>query len=271
MWCMYTLSLPLSIFFKKSFLCFLTQNQRRQQKIQGKVFHLNDICALDHLEDNECEAEMPVQGEVDINSDRISQEQVINKECVNQNGLSGQGKMMDSVTDNQKFTEDMDVKSVGVDNDLEILSSSPTDCPESLNGACLDVGGGGEVDISRGFQNLHLDAALHPDDIHLEILNGSPAPGTTLYECGGQDPETAFCALANRDASSADECSIQHCLYQFTQNEKLRDANKLLCEVCTRRQWGAPKANLKGADPPQEALGRGGWGRQCAISRALLQ
>ncbi|XP_005861795.1 PREDICTED: ubiquitin carboxyl-terminal hydrolase 16 isoform X3 [Myotis brandtii] len=223
------------------------KNQRRQQKIQGKVLHLNDVCALDHLEDNECEAEMSVEGEVDIKSDHISQEEVINNEyCVNQNDLNGQEKMIENVTDNQKFTEDVDVKSVSVDNDLEVLSSSPTDCPGSLNGACLDAGGGGEVDISRGFQNLHLDAALHPDDIHLEILNGSPAPGTTLYECVGQDPETAFCTLANRDASSADECSIQHCLYQFTQNEKLRDANKLLCEVCTRRQCGAPKANLKG-------------------------
>ncbi|EPQ15109.1 Ubiquitin carboxyl-terminal hydrolase 16 [Myotis brandtii] len=223
------------------------KNQRRQQKIQGKVFHFNDVCALDHLEDNECEAKMSVQGEVDIKSDHISQEEVVNEEyCVNQNDLNGQEKMIENVTDNQKFTEDVDVKSVSVDNDLEVLSSSPTDCPGSLNGACLDAGGGGEVDISRGFQNLHLDAALHPDDIHLEILNGSPAPGTTLYECVGQDPETAFCTLANRDASSADECSIQHCLYQFTQNEKLRDANKLLCEVCTRRQCGAPKANLKG-------------------------
>ncbi|XP_015419716.1 PREDICTED: ubiquitin carboxyl-terminal hydrolase 16 isoform X4 [Myotis davidii] len=223
------------------------KNQRRQQKIQGKVLHLNDVCALGHLEDDECETEMSVEGEVDIKSDHISQEEVINKEyCVNQNDLNGQEKMIGNVTDNQKFTEDVDVKSVSVDNDLEVLSSSPTDCPGSLNGACLDVGGGGEVDISRGFQNLHLDAALHPDDIRLEILNGSPAPGTTLYECVGQDPETAFCTLANRDASSADECSIQHCLYQFTQNEKLRDANKLLCEVCTRRQCGAPKANLKG-------------------------
>ncbi|XP_014303374.1 ubiquitin carboxyl-terminal hydrolase 16 isoform X3 [Myotis lucifugus] len=223
------------------------KNQRRQQKIQGKVLHLNDVCALDHLEDNECETEMSVEGEVDIKSDHISQEEVINKEyCVNQNDLNGQEKMIENVTDNQKFTEDVDVTSVSVDDDLEVLPSSPTDCPGSLNGACLDAGGGGEVDISRGFRNLHLDAALHPDDIHLEILNGSPAPGTTLYECVGQDPETAFCTLANRDASSADECSIQHCLYQFTQNEKLRDANKLLCEVCTRRQCGAPKANLKG-------------------------
>lgn len=198
---------------------------------------------------------MSVQEDVD-KSDHISPEEVMSNEyLVNENDLNGQEKMIESLTDNQKFTEDLDVRSVPMTNDLEVLSSSPTDYPGSLNGACvcLDAGGGGEVDISRGFRNLHLDAALHPDDIHLEIVNGSPAPGTTLYECVGQDPETAFCTLANRDASSADESSIQHCLYQFTQNEKLRDANKLLCEVCSRRQCGAPKANLKGTGPSQKA------------------
>lgn len=210
---------------------------------------------------------MSVQEEVDIKSNHVSQEEVISKEyCVNPNDLNGQEKVIENVTDNQKFTEDVDVKSVSVDNDLEVLSSSPTDCPGSLNGAFLDAGGGGEADISRGFRNLHLDDALHPDDIHLEILNGSPAPGTTLYECVGQDPETAFCTLANRDAFSADECSIQHCLYQFTQNEKLRDANKLLCDVCTRRQCGAAKANLKGTDPSESTLV---WGMLCH-RKALL-
>ncbi|XP_016071978.1 PREDICTED: ubiquitin carboxyl-terminal hydrolase 16 isoform X1 [Miniopterus natalensis] len=241
------------------------KNQRRQQKIQGKVLHLNEICTFDPPEDDEREVEMSVQGEVDIKSDHISQEEVANKEyCVNQKDLNGQEEMTESVTVSQKSAEDVDMKSPSVDSELEVLSSSPTNCPGDLNGAFLDEGGSGEADISRGFRNLHLDAALHPDDIHLEILNGSPAPRTKVYEFVNQDPETAFCTLANRDASSADECSIQHCLYQFTQNEKLRDANKLLCEVCTRRQCSAPKANLKGEQKPVYTDAR----KQMLISRA---
>ncbi|XP_066226494.1 ubiquitin carboxyl-terminal hydrolase 16 isoform X5 [Saccopteryx leptura] len=220
-------------------------NQRRQQKIQGKVLHLN-ICTIDHPEDNECEVKMSVQGEVDIESDHISQEEVINKEyCVNQKDLNGQEKMIESVADDQKSTEEVDMKNVSINNDLEVLSS-PTKCPGNLNGACLEEGGSGEVDLSSGFRNLNLDAALHPDEIHLEILNDGPAPRTKVYEIVNQDPETAFCTLANREMFSSDESSIQHCLYQFTRNEKLQDANKLLCEVCTRRQPSAPKANLKG-------------------------
>lgn len=217
------------------------KNQRRQQKIQGKVLHLNDLGTIDHPEDSECDAEMSAQGEVGVRSDHVSEEEVISEEyCDNQKDLNGQENMVESVTDNQKCTEGVDM-----DNDLEVLSS-PTEHSGNLNGACVEDGGPGEEDVLRGFRNLNLDAALHPDDIHVEILNGSPAPGTKAYEVVNQDPATAFCTLASRQAVGADEGSIQHCLYQFTRNEELRGANKLLCEVCTRRQLSAPKANPKG-------------------------
>ncbi|XP_050640672.1 ubiquitin carboxyl-terminal hydrolase 16 isoform X2 [Macaca thibetana thibetana] len=223
------------------------KNQRRQQKIQGKVLHLNDICTIDHPEDNEYEAEMSLQGEVNIKSNHISQEGVMHKEyCVNQKDLNGQEKMIESVTDNQKSTEEVDMKNINMDNDLEVLTSSPTECTRNLNGAYLTEASNGEVDISNGFKNLNLNAALHPDEINIEILNDSHTPGTKVYEVVNEDPETAFCTLANREVFNTDECSIQHCLYQFTRNEKLRDANKLLCEVCTRRQCNGPKANMKG-------------------------
>ncbi|XP_067595387.1 ubiquitin carboxyl-terminal hydrolase 16 isoform X6 [Pseudorca crassidens] len=222
------------------------KNQRRQQKIQGKVLHLSDIYAIDHPEGNECEVEMSLQREVDIKSNHISQEEVIHKEyCVNQKDLNGHEKMIESVTDNQKSTEEVDMKNVNMDNDLKVLAS-PAECTRNLNGAYMKEGSNGEVDISSGFKNLNLNAALQPDEINLEILNDDHTPGTKVYEVVNEDPETAFCTLANREAFSTDECSIQHCLYQFTRNEKLRDANKLLCEVCTRRQYSGPKANIKG-------------------------
>uniref|UniRef100_A0ABI7Y3D8 Ubiquitin carboxyl-terminal hydrolase 16 n=1 Tax=Felis catus TaxID=9685 RepID=A0ABI7Y3D8_FELCA len=188
------------------------KNQRRQQKIQGKVLHLNDICTIDHPEDNECEVEMSLQGEVDVKSNHISEEEITHKEyCVNQKDLNGQEKMIENKTDNQKSTEEVDMRNVNMDNDLEGLASSPTECPRKLNGAYLTEGSSGEVDISSGFKNLNLNAALRPDEINIEILNESHSPGT-----------------------------------KFTRNEKLRDANKLLCEVCTRRQYSGPKANVKG-------------------------
>uniref|UniRef100_A0A4X1U7C5 Ubiquitin carboxyl-terminal hydrolase 16 n=1 Tax=Sus scrofa TaxID=9823 RepID=A0A4X1U7C5_PIG len=218
--------------------------QRRQQKIQGKVLHLNDVCAVDHPEDNECEVEASTS-EVDVKSSHTSQEEVMHKECCEKD-LNGHEKTVESVTDNQKSTEEGDMKIVNLDNDLEVLASSPTECTGNLNGAYLKAGSNGEVDISSGFKNLNLNAALEPDEINIEILNDDLTPGAKVYEVVNEDPETAFCTLANREAFNTDECSIQHCLYQFTRNEKLRDANKLLCEVCTRRQYSGPKANIKG-------------------------
>ncbi|XP_048202312.1 ubiquitin carboxyl-terminal hydrolase 16 isoform X3 [Perognathus longimembris pacificus] len=223
------------------------KNQRRQQKIQGKILHLNDICTLDHPEDNECEAEMSHQEEVDVESNHISQEEVTDKECcMNQKDASDQEKMIDSISDNQTSIEETDMKNVNMDNDVD-WASSPTECSGSSNGACLEERSDEEADIASGFKNLNLDAGLQPDEINIEILDDSPTPGTKVYEVVNEDPETAFCTLANREAFSANECSIQHCLYQFTRNEKLQDANKLLCEVCTRRQYSnGPKGNIKG-------------------------
>ncbi|XP_045051146.2 ubiquitin carboxyl-terminal hydrolase 16 isoform X3 [Desmodus rotundus] len=239
------------------------KNQRRQQKIQGKVLHLNDVCTIDRPEDNECDAEVSVQGQVGIRSDHISQGEVINKEyCVNQKDLNGQENTVESVADNQKCTEEVDV-----DDSLQVLSS-PAERPGSLNGACVEDGGPREEDVLRGFRNLNLDAALpalHPDDIHVEILNGSPVPGTKVYEVVNQDPATVFCTLASRQAVGADEGSIQHCLYQFTRNEELRGANKLLCEACTQRQLSAPKSNPKGTGLLKES-NLSVWGTYCVAS-----
>nr|XP_036869065.1 ubiquitin carboxyl-terminal hydrolase 16 isoform X5 [Manis javanica] len=224
------------------------KNQRRQQKIQGKVLHLNDICTIDHPEDNEYEVEMSLQGEGDIKSNHSLQEEVIHKEyCViNQRDLNGREKMIETVNDNQKSTEEVDMKNVNIDNNLEVLAFFSTECTQNLNGTYLKEGNNGEVDISSGFKNLNLNAVLQPDEIDIEILSDSHTPGTKSYEVVNEDPETAFCTLANREDFNTDECSVQHCLYQFTRNEKLRDANKLLCEVCTRRQCNGPKANIKG-------------------------
>ncbi|XP_004468717.1 ubiquitin carboxyl-terminal hydrolase 16 isoform X2 [Dasypus novemcinctus] len=221
------------------------KNQRRQQKIQGKVPHLSDICTIDHPEDNDCDVVMSIQEEMDSTHSRISQEEVKHEEyCINEKDLNGQEKMVESITDNQKSTEEEDVKNINMDKDLEVLASFPTEFTRNLNG--MKEESDEEVDISSGFKNLNLSAALQPDEINIEILSDSHTPGTKIYEVVNEDPETAFCTLANREGFNIDECSIQHCLYQFTRNEKLRDANKLLCEVCTRRQYNGPKTNMKG-------------------------
>lgn len=224
------------------------KNQRRQQKIQERFLHFNEICTTNYTEDNDHEAEtaLPGEGEVDTEFNRGSQEELTQTElCVNQKDVNGQEEMIESAADEWKCPEHLEVKSVSTESDLGSLTSAP-ECPRDLNDAFLEERTSGELDITNGLKNLTLNAAVDPDEISIEILNDSHSPALKVYEVMNEDPETAFCTLANREAFSTDECSIQHCLYQFTRNEKLQDANKLLCEVCTRRQCNGPKANIKG-------------------------
>lgn len=226
----------------------LAKNQRRQQKIQGKVLHLNEICTIDNPEDEECDIPVSLQEDGDIQSNHISQEEDLSKEYCSDDpkDVNNQEKVIESIPDNQNSVEEEDEKNALVDNDLEALAASPNECTRNLNEAFLEDVSNREVDLSCDFENLTLSVALQPEEINVEILQDSQIAGTVGCEVVNEDPETAFCTLADREACSAEECSIQHCLYQFTRNEKLRDANKLLCEVCTRRQWNRPKATGKG-------------------------
>ncbi|KAL8190610.1 UNVERIFIED_CONTAM: hypothetical protein K2H54_056207 [Gekko kuhli] len=86
------------------------------------------------------------------------------------------------------------------------------------------------------FNKLSLDAESDNMDISYELDTDSK-----IYEVVNEDSETAFCTLANRELMSTEEDSVLHCLYQFTRNEKLCENNKLLCDVCARKQLCGPK------------------------------
>lgn len=58
------------------------------------------------------------------------------------------------------------------------------------------------------------------------------------YTVVNQDPELAFQALTTREAPEKKECSVESCLYQFTEVEHLTENNRLMCFTCTKRQPG---------------------------------
>uniref|UniRef100_W5K6H1 Ubiquitin carboxyl-terminal hydrolase n=1 Tax=Astyanax mexicanus TaxID=7994 RepID=W5K6H1_ASTMX len=59
---------------------------------------------------------------------------------------------------------------------------------------------------------------------------------TVEYVVVNQDPELAFRTLACRAAPHKQECSVESCLYQFTEVEQLTQSNSLLCVTCTKKQ-----------------------------------
>lgn len=62
------------------------------------------------------------------------------------------------------------------------------------------------------------------------------------YTVVNQDPELAFHTLSERKVPEKQECSVQSCLFQFTEVETLTQNNSLLCVACTKRQAGTDKA-----------------------------
>lgn len=62
-----------------------------------------------------------------------------------------------------------------------------------------------------------------------------------------QDPELAFCTLATRTPPEKQDCSVQSCLFQFTEVETLTQNNSLLCVTCTKqhlKKAGGSKNNI---------------------------
>lgn len=82
------------------------------------------------------------------------------------------------------------------------------------------------------------------DDAFMEDPDASKHPQETEYEqrevkeytVVNQDPKLAFHTLGTRTTPEKQECSVQSCLFRFTEVETLTQNNSLLCVTCTQQQ-----------------------------------
>ncbi|XP_066196702.1 ubiquitin carboxyl-terminal hydrolase 16 isoform X3 [Sylvia atricapilla] len=224
------------------------KSQRRQQKLQGKMLPLTDLCTA---EQPEIDTEYNQESETEISSESLDkkQEEESSHDC----------------TDHSLTQKDLSIQgnSQGIQSRCENTGKPEEECEEngSLRDLCME-GLDSPMKFANGLDNLPLkeedddnedeeELATDFSKLHLSIsesdtstLDGlQPVPGKTC-EVSRDDPETAFCTLANREELNPEEDSIHHCLYQFTRNETLTETNKLLCDVCTQRHCG-PKNNIK--------------------------
>ncbi|XP_075450039.1 ubiquitin carboxyl-terminal hydrolase 16 isoform X2 [Ascaphus truei] len=178
--------------------------------------------------------------------DAANQENNTGKNAANQNDNTG--KDAENLKDNTEISailengvsdqfniEDIDLQ----DETLEDLTASTmvTDpCTENYIK---------EDELTNSLNRLNLCPDLDPSEIDIEIIDGREL-STQCYEVVNEDPEVAFCTLADRKELPSDECSVQSCLYQFTRKENLTGNNQLLCNVCTRKEPNGPKKNVKG-------------------------
>ncbi|XP_054126187.1 ubiquitin carboxyl-terminal hydrolase 16 isoform X4 [Melozone crissalis] len=223
-------------------------SQRRQEKLQGKVLHLTYLCTT---EQPEIDIKYNQESDTEMSSKTLDKKQEKESShdckdyCLTQKDLSIQGNSRELQSRHEnggKPEQEWEENESLVDLSMEGLDS-PVKFVNGLDNLSLeeeDDDNENEEELTMDFSKLHLSASDTSDTNTLDDLQ--PVPNKTC-EVSTDDPEMAFCTLANREELNPEEDSVHHCLYQFTRNETLTETNKLLCDVCTQRHFG-PKNNI---------------------------
>ncbi|KAL4647740.1 ubiquitin carboxyl-terminal hydrolase 16 [Arapaima gigas] len=211
------------------------KNQRRQQKLAGKISLITQ---------DSSEAEVGQE----LEAGGLAQEEASTHFGANhsQQGSPGPSGGQEDNKDVPAELEDivLDTESV-ISNRFTALSAGEGRQEEEDEGevttAITDVKD--EDELVEDLNCLALNTTfVTPEDIQVEIgCEAESSVSTREYTVVSQDPELAFCTLSTREAPEKQECSLQSCLYQFTEVEELTMNNSLLCVTCTKRQ-AHPKA-----------------------------
>uniref|UniRef100_A0A7M4F4E8 Ubiquitin carboxyl-terminal hydrolase 16 n=1 Tax=Crocodylus porosus TaxID=8502 RepID=A0A7M4F4E8_CROPO len=230
------------------------KNQRRQQKLQGKVLQLTEVCVTEESEEN-LENKKEIKAE-EMNSEvtDLKQEEESSNQCkevyLNQKDLNNKENCADSQSEHENIGNP---EQEGLENENNVADPlgnlvSTAEYISGLDDLPFEEDDHGEDDhtLTTSMSKLQLDTASDSD---MDTLDDFDTAQTKIREVVNEDPETAFCTLADREDLNIEEGSIHLCLYQFTCNEELSETNKLLCDVCTERQYG-PTNNGKSEKKP---------------------
>lgn len=100
-----------------------------------------------------------------------------------------------------------------------------------------------DSELVSDMKNVTLDEAFIEDSDASDHSLGRDEPlESKEYTVVKQDPELAFQTLATRTVPEKKECSVQSCLFQFTEVETLTQNNSLLCVTCTKQQHNKGKS-----------------------------
>ncbi|XP_042343295.1 ubiquitin carboxyl-terminal hydrolase 16 [Plectropomus leopardus] len=229
------------------------KQQKRQQKIESRV-------TLDSLPSPSCtESE-----EIDPTTDEKNREKAANetREEVSQSeGNPAQISVSEQHRENldpiQDQKENEDNEDLVIDCDSSAMSSvsnrftilseeqSSRDSVSVDDKVCnMDQEEEEDTQLVSAMEKVTLDDAFIEDSDAAEqsMENGDEPLEAKEYTVVSQDPELAFHTLATRTAPEKQECSVQSCLFQFTEVETLTQNNSLLCVTCTKRQPNKDKA-----------------------------
>ncbi|KAK1900235.1 Ubiquitin carboxyl-terminal hydrolase 16 [Dissostichus eleginoides] len=111
-----------------------------------------------------------------------------------------------------------------------------------------------DTELVSEMEKVTLDDAFIEDSLAVDQSMESEEEEAKEYTVVSQDPDLAFHTLATRKAPEKQECSVQSCLFQFTEVETLTQNNSLLCVTCTKRQPNKEKAGASKKNVYTDAL-----------------
>lgn len=132
-------------------------------------------------------------------------------------------------------------------NRFAILSEDQQTEDVTTGDSKMDVYDGGEDDLVKEMEKVTVDDAIIEDHDALEQAQEVEDEPKEVkeYTVVNQDPKLAFHTLGTRTAPEKQECSVQSCLFQFTEVETLTEKNSLLCVTCTKQQPDKDKGSRR--------------------------
>uniref|UniRef100_A0A3Q1JNW0 Ubiquitin carboxyl-terminal hydrolase 16 n=1 Tax=Anabas testudineus TaxID=64144 RepID=A0A3Q1JNW0_ANATE len=217
------------------------KNQKRQQKFQGRVT-LESLTSPSGADGEKMDP--PADGESNDGDNADSE--------THQDAPQGHDAVELEKEKEEEEEEVIDCNSSAassVRNRFNVLSEEQHSKDSVLdNDDISDMEQEGEEDtqLVSEMEKVTLDDAFIEDTDSNAVDQDTKAqddpPEAKEYTVVNQDPELAFRTLATRAPPEKQECSVQSCLFQFTEVEILTENNSLLCVTCTKRQQNKDKA-----------------------------
>ncbi|NP_001139569.1 ubiquitin carboxyl-terminal hydrolase 16 isoform X1 [Danio rerio] len=200
------------------------KNQRRQQKQGGKVTldAITNQSSTDPADSSMQTQTVSVNGSADAQPADTNQED-LSLEKHNEDQDDEEPEQEQAASVNNRFT------ALSEDQTTEDIAEQVNEDEDEIEQNCAE-----EEELVEELNTMSLTTPSEGD-----VENGEDTlEDVKEYTVVNRDPELAFRALASRTAPVKQECSVESCLYQFTEVEHLTENNRLMCVTCTKQQPG---------------------------------
>ncbi|KAM8904316.1 ubiquitin carboxyl-terminal hydrolase 16 isoform 1-T2 [Spinachia spinachia] len=227
------------------------KHQKRQQKIEDRVT-LDNLSSPSQTESEQTDATADAMD--GVNADNATDEEAsLSEGSPAQISVPGQDlRNLNPVQDKEKEedAESVIVCDPSVSNPFTVLSDEqPSKDMVAADDKIseMDLEREDDTQLVSEMENVTLDDTYleESDAVDATMESEDEPPDVKEYTVVSQDPELAFCTLATRTAPEKQECSVQSCLFHFTEVELLTQNNSLLCVTCTNKEKvGGSKKNV---------------------------